>query len=127
MAAASAPIVMREVLTLPSIGINPQFITFTHVTMESDKYVCVRETSPQNSVVIVDMNMPMQPLRRPITADSALMNPNSRILALKAQIPGTTQDHLQVFNIEAKTKIKSHQMPEQVKQNLLRCLIGLLI
>jgi len=51
--------------------------------MESDKYICVRETAPQNSVVIVDMNMPNQPLRRPITADSALMNPNSRILALK--------------------------------------------
>lgn len=71
---------------LPSIGINPQFITFTHVTMESDKYICVRETSPANSVVIIDMSMPMQPLRRPITADSALMNPNSRILALKGPI-----------------------------------------
>ncbi|GMP69449.1 hypothetical protein CsSME_00028710 [Camellia sinensis var. sinensis] len=114
MAAANAPISMREALTLSSIGINPQFITFTHVTMESDKYICVRETSPQNSVVIVDMNMPMQPLRRPITADSALMNPNSRILALKAQLPGTTQDHLQIFNIEMKAKMKSHQMPEQV-------------
>ncbi|ONK67911.1 uncharacterized protein A4U43_C05F5080 [Asparagus officinalis] len=114
MAAASAPIAMKEALTLPSIGINQQFITFTHVTMESDKYICVRETSPQNSVVIIDMSMPMQPLRRPITADSALMNPISRILALKAQIPGTTQDHLQIFNIEQKTKIKSHQMPEQV-------------
>ncbi|KAJ0102219.1 hypothetical protein Patl1_06637 [Pistacia atlantica] len=114
MAAANAPISMKEVLTLPSIGINPQHITFTNVTMESDKYICVRETSPQNSVVIVDMNMPMQPLRRPITADSALMNPNTRILALKAQLPGTTQDHLQIFNIELKAKIKSHQMPEQV-------------
>jgi len=31
-----------------------------------------------------------------------------------AQIPGTAQDHLQIFNIELKTKIKSHQMPEQV-------------
>ena len=37
-----------------------------------------------------------------------------------AQIPGTTQDHLQIFNIEAKTKIKSHQMPEQV-QNTFQC------
>jgi len=73
-------------LQLPSIGISPQFITFTNVTMESDKYICVRETSPQNSVVIIDMSMPMQPLRRPITADSALMNPVSKILALK----GTT-------------------------------------
>ncbi|KAK4798250.1 hypothetical protein SAY86_030576 [Trapa natans] len=114
MAAANAPIIMKEALTLPSIGINPQFITFTHVTMESERYICVRETAPQNSVVIIDMNMPNQPLRRPITADSALMNPNSKILALKAQLPGTTQDHLQVFNIELKAKIKSFQMPEQV-------------
>ncbi|KAH0933989.1 hypothetical protein HID58_011106 [Brassica napus] len=114
MAAANAPITMKEVLTLPSVGINQQFITFTNVTMESDKYICVRETAPQNSVVIIDMSMPMQPLRRPITADSALMNPDSRILALKAQVPGTTQDHLQIFNIEAKAKLKSHQMPEQV-------------
>jgi hypothetical protein len=68
---------------LTSLGIAPQFVTFTHVTMESEKYICVRETSPQNSVVIIDMAMPMQPLRRPITADSALMNPNTRILALK--------------------------------------------
>uniref|UniRef100_A0A2P2MB12 Clathrin heavy chain 1-like n=1 Tax=Rhizophora mucronata TaxID=61149 RepID=A0A2P2MB12_RHIMU len=83
MAAANAPIIMKEALTLPSLGINPQFINFTHVTMESEKYICVRETAPQNSVVIIDMNLPMQPLRRPITADSALMNPNSRILALK--------------------------------------------
>ncbi|KAK4366722.1 hypothetical protein RND71_014602 [Anisodus tanguticus] len=113
MAAANAPITMKETLTLQSIGVNPQFITFTNVTMESDKYICVRETAPQNSVVIIDMNMPMQPLRRPITADSALMNPNSRILALKAQVPGTSQDHLQIFNIEAKQKMKSYQMPEQ--------------
>ena len=71
---------------LPSLGVNQQFITFTHVTMESEKYICVRETAPQNSVVIIDMSMPMQPLRRPITADSALMNPNNRILALKGRL-----------------------------------------
>ncbi|XP_039019734.1 clathrin heavy chain 2-like [Hibiscus syriacus] len=98
---------MKEVLTMPSIGINPQFITFTNVTMESDKYICVRETAPQNSVVIIDMNMPMQPLRRPITADSALMNLDSRILALKGQLPLTITssrylllpDHLNCFII----------------------------
>jgi hypothetical protein len=33
---------------------------------------------------------------------------------IAAQIQGTTQDHLQIFNIEAKQKIKSYQMPEQV-------------
>ena len=70
-------------MQLTSLGINQQFVTFTHVTMESDKFICVRETSPQNSVVIIDMAMPNQPLRRPITADSALMNPTSKVLALK--------------------------------------------
>lgn len=103
-------------LQLPNVGINSQFITFTHVTMESEKFICVRETAGNNSVVIIDMANPMQPLRRPITADSALMNPSSKVVALKAAIPNTNpmQDHLQIFNIDAKTKIKSFQMPEQV-------------
>lgn len=112
--AANGPITVKEALALTSIGILPQFVTFTHVTMDSDKYICVRETSPQNNVVIIDMASPMQPLRRPITADSALMNPSSKVLALKAQIPGTTQDHLQIFNIELKSKVKAHMMLEQV-------------
>ncbi|GJR61219.1 aminopeptidase M1 [Tanacetum coccineum] len=30
-----------------------------------------------------------------------------------AQLLGTTQDHLQIFNIEMEAKMKSHQMPEQ--------------
>lgn len=32
----------------------------------------------------------------------------------EAQVQGTTQDHLQIFNIEMKAKLKSHLMPEQV-------------
>ncbi|KAL5063600.1 hypothetical protein RYX36_025337 [Vicia faba] len=112
--AANALIALKEFLTLPSVGINAQHITFTHVTMESDKYICLRENTPHNSIVIMDMSMLNQPLRRPITADFALMNPNSRILALKALLQGTTQDHLQIFNIELKTKMKSHNIPEQV-------------
>ncbi|GBG80598.1 hypothetical protein CBR_g31057 [Chara braunii] len=114
MASASAPITMKEALSLTSLGVAQQFVTFTHVTMESEKFICVRETAPQNSVVIIDMSQPAQPLRRPITADSALMNPASKILALKAQVQGASQDALQIFNIEAKLKMKSYQMPEQV-------------
>ena len=41
MATANALITMKEVPMLPSLGISSQFITFTHVTMESDKYLCV--------------------------------------------------------------------------------------
>lgn len=38
----------------------------------------------------------------------------SKVIALKANVAGTTQDHLQIFNIEMKSKMKSHQMPESV-------------
>ncbi|XP_024188744.1 transport inhibitor response 1-like protein Os04g0395600 [Rosa chinensis] len=60
-------------LLLPSVEINPQFITFTHVTMESNKYTCVRETTLQNSIVIIEMSVPNQ--RRLCTYESKLLNP----------------------------------------------------
>ena len=53
-------------------------------------------------------------MKRPITADSALMNPAAKVIALKATVAGTAQDHLQIFNIDTKSKMKSHQMPESV-------------
>lgn len=117
---ANAPAITPCLRTkqLPTIGVQQQFISFTNVTMESEKFICVRETASQgasqNSLVIVDMDTPMQPLRRPISADSALMNPTSKIIALKASVQGTSQEHLQVFNIELKAKVKSYQMNEQV-------------
>ena len=101
-------------MQLSNVGINPQFISFNHVTMESEKFVCVRETSPSNSVVIVDLANPNPPLRRPITADSALMNPASKIIALKAKVAGTDQDSLQIFNLDTKSKLKSFQIATPV-------------
>jgi clathrin heavy chain len=105
---------MLFALQLPNVGVNQQFISFTNVTMESDKYICVRETAPQNSLVIVDMANPLQPARRQITADSAIMNPNQKVIALKAKTPGSTNDSLQIFDLERKEKLKSQQMTEEV-------------
>lgn len=48
------------------------------------------------------------PIRRPISADSAIMNPASKVIALKAQ------KTLQIFNIEMKSKMKAHTMAEDV-------------
>lgn len=82
--------------------------------MESDKFICVRETGAANSVCIVETANPTALLRRPITADSALMNPVAKVIALKAAVAGSPNDHLQIFNLELKSKMKSHLMPEQV-------------
>ncbi|KAF6255267.1 clathrin heavy chain [Scenedesmus sp. NREL 46B-D3] len=113
--AAAAPLVVQEKLLLPSIGVAQEFISFKNCSMESEKYVCIRETGAQNQVVIVDMAAPMSPARRQMTADSALMCLDKKVIALKATSAGTPGDALQVFNLDTKTKLKSHQMPESVE------------
>ncbi|XP_031626187.1 clathrin heavy chain [Contarinia nasturtii] len=103
------PIRFQEHLQLTNAGINANAISFTTLTMESDKFICVREkVGDANQVVIIDMNDTNNPIRRPISADSAIMNPASKVIALKAQ------KTVQIFNIEMKSKMKAHAMTEEV-------------
>lgn len=108
-------LLVHACLQLPSIGVAQEFISFKNCSMESEKYICIRETGAQNQVVIVDMAAPMSPARRQITADSALMCLDKKVIALKATTAGTPGDALQVFNLDTKTKLKAHQMPESVE------------
>ncbi len=73
---------------LTGIGINAANIGLSTLTMESDKFICVREKvgeTAQCSVVIIDLRDPTNPIRRPISADSAIMNPASKVIALKGE------------------------------------------
>lgn len=77
--------------------------------MESDKFIVVREKVGDSAqVVIIDMSDPTNPIRKPIGADSVIMHPTKKIIALKS---GKT---LQMFDIDNKAKIKAHQSPEDV-------------
>ena len=52
--------------------------------MESDKFICIREKVADTAqVIIIDLADSNNPIRRPITADSAIMNPASKVIALK--------------------------------------------
>lgn len=108
---AGGPIRLDEVLSLPSIGVQPTSLSFSTCTMESDKHICIRE-NPTNgaggSLTVVDMANPLQPVRRSISADSALMNPATKVIALKSG------NQLQLFDFDAKTKLKVCNMPEPV-------------
>ena len=74
---------------LTNVGINASNIGFNSLTMESDKFICVREkVGETNQVVIIDMSDPTNPIRRPISADSAIMNPASKVIALKGESQG---------------------------------------
>lgn len=71
-------------IQLTNVGISANAISFSTLTMESDKFICVREkVGENNQVVIIDMNDSSNPIRRPISADSAIMNPASKVIALK--------------------------------------------
>ncbi|XP_037076322.1 clathrin heavy chain 1-like, partial [Pollicipes pollicipes] len=103
------PIKFQEHLQLTNVGINASNIGFNMLTMESDKFICVREKVGETAqVVIIDMADTSNPIRRPISADSAIMNPGSKVIALKAA------KTLQIFNIEMKSKVKAHTMSEEV-------------
>lgn len=95
--------------------------------MESDHFICVRENvNNQNQVVIIDLSDANNVMRRPITADSAIMHPKQKILALKGthsfslfslklcihSVLAALQ--LQIFNIETKSKVKSHVSTEEI-------------
>jgi clathrin heavy chain len=102
-------------LQLTNVGINVANISFATLTMESDKFICVREKVGDTSqVVIIDMADATNPIRRPITAESAIMNPASKVIALKGKAGVEAQKTLQIFNIEMKSKMKAHTMTEDV-------------
>jgi clathrin heavy chain len=97
------------IFQLTNVGIGAANIGFNSLTMESDKFICVREkVGETNQVVIIDMADHTNPIRRPISADSAIMNPASKVIALKAA------KTLQIFNIEMKSKMKAHVMTDDV-------------
>eukprot|EP01102_Stenamoeba_stenopodia_P016270 TRINITY_DN566_c1_g3_i1.p1 TRINITY_DN566_c1_g3~~TRINITY_DN566_c1_g3_i1.p1 ORF type:complete len:1717 (-),score=467.09 TRINITY_DN566_c1_g3_i1:143-5293(-) len=107
--AANLPIRFQELLQVPSLGVNPEAISFNTLTMDSDKFICIREqVGEQANVVIIELDKPQQPIKFSINADSAVMNPQTKILALKA---GST---LQIFDLGMRRKLKDHVMTDLV-------------
>ncbi|EDQ92603.1 uncharacterized protein MONBRDRAFT_19294 [Monosiga brevicollis MX1] len=106
---AGLPIKFQEMLQLTSMGIDAASISFNTLTMESEKYICVREAKAgKTELVIVDVaNKSVE--RKPGGADNAIMNPAANIIALKAA------KVLQIFNLETKQKLKAHTMVDDVQ------------
>ncbi|KAI0265706.1 hypothetical protein BC834DRAFT_843555 [Gloeopeniophorella convolvens] len=105
----SKPIAFSEHVQLSSLGIQPASISFQTLTLESDRFICVREkVNEESQVAIIDLSNANNVVRRPIGADSAIMHPTQKILALKSG------KILQVFNIDTKQKVKAHENNENI-------------
>lgn len=58
MAQQQLPIIFSERVNLSQLGISPDAIKFGSLTMDSDKFICVREKQgDSNTLTTVDMTM----------------------------------------------------------------------
>jgi clathrin heavy chain len=81
------PIKFQEHLQLFNVGVNVANINFSTLTMESDKFICIREKlNDSGQVTIIDLSDIANPIRRPISAESAIMHPTSKVIALKGRL-----------------------------------------
>lgn len=104
------PIELIDVCQLGQLGIDAQSFNFLATTLESDHYVCSRESTPQgNAAVIVDLRNNNNVTRKTMSADSVIMHPSQMVIALRAN--DTT---VQIFNLETKERLKSHTMSEKI-------------
>uniref|UniRef100_A0A6A7FZ08 Clathrin heavy chain n=1 Tax=Hirondellea gigas TaxID=1518452 RepID=A0A6A7FZ08_9CRUS len=99
------PIKFSEKLSLPAIGIPASAIKFKNVTLESDKFVSVRE---DDQISIIDTETQIV-TRLPVKVDSAIMNPVSKVIGLRAQ-----QNNLQIYNLEMRSRMKVTQTATSV-------------
>lgn len=94
---------------LTSLGVRLENVTFNTVTMESDKYITVREKIDEKAtVVIIDTANPQPPMRISMTASAVLMNPEVKVLALRAG------EQVQIFNLDMKAMMAEHVMHEEI-------------
>ncbi|KAJ5079821.1 clathrin heavy chain [Anaeramoeba ignava] len=102
------PIKITKLFNLTNLGIANEHLRFAKTKMESYKYISVLEIKDNSfKVAIIDLKEPENIWRQFIKADSAIMNPVSKIIALRSQ------NNLQVFDLEAKSKLKSQILDEE--------------
>lgn len=104
------PIEFTELTQLTLLGIQPASLDFKSTTLESDHYICVRESGANgNTVAIVNLKNNNEIIRKNMSADNAIMHPTQNVISLRAN--GTT---LQIFNLGNKQRLKSFTMDEPV-------------
>mmetsp|Transcript_30328 Transcript_30328/g.70760 ORF Transcript_30328/g.70760 Transcript_30328/m.70760 type:complete len:1710 (-) Transcript_30328:179-5308(-) len=110
------PVSLQPVVDLASLGLNPQGFRFGNLTLESDKYISLKDTGADGSsqVVVIDMHANNAVNKRPMKADATLMNPKDNIIALKGSTEGQAGQFVQVFNLDTKEKLGVFQAPTNI-------------
>merc|ERR1719335_1901319 len=109
---AQVPIVLQPVINLNDVGIKSDSFKFGNLTMESDKYISVKDQAADGSgqVVVIDMANNNAVNKRPMKAEATLMSLSDNVIALKGKNEGQATGHfIQVFNLDTKEKLGVYQ------------------
>ena len=113
MQGVQPPVSISMKCALPQFGVQKQYCKMGFVTLESDKYVCVRQkVGAAGQLTIVDLAAGTSE-NKPWDVDGAIMNPNTKVLAVRGT--GAKSNALQVWNLDMQSRIKAHKMTEPVK------------
>jgi clathrin heavy chain len=90
-------------------GLDVSLFRFGNVTFESQKYICVKS---ENSVAIVDTTQGFNINKRDMKAESILMHRERNFVAVR--VTQGDQTVIQVFDIDASSKLKEASVPDTV-------------
>lgn len=98
---------------------------FGSCSLESDNYIVVCEAA-QQQIAIIDLKAGNTCTRQKMKAEAAIMHPTQKIIAMRGNLVMycslfiqclhfcIAAQQLQIFNLEARAKLKSHEMPAPV-------------
>ncbi len=77
-----SPIIVNELFNLTKLGLSSDLFKFGNLTLESEKYICVKDGS---DCIIIDSSHGYIAERKPMTADAILMHRTFNIIAVRAE------------------------------------------
>lgn len=115
MSARLSPIGYKEIIKLPSMAIGASSITFKNVTIQSEKYVVVKEDDKKKIAIVTTGSQRVKRLNNHGTPpiDQAIMNPTAEVVALRSN-DGAGGTNLNIFSLQMKANMKSAKVNEAV-------------
>lgn len=113
-----------------TLGVTSESIKIGSCSMESEKFITACETvNGAGQVAIVDLTAGNTVTKQRMSAEAAIMNPVSKVIALRGIIFlflyyylniflyffNIAGQQLQIFNLDLRAKMKSHAMPVPVQ------------
>ena len=112
----SSPIKCEEKIKLTSVGIPADVYKQANLSLESDRFICIKEASPDGTILfnIVDIAQGYKVQKKPIKADSVMMHPSKSIISMRT---GGDQPSsgIQVVDLTKKEVLRELNIPEQVQ------------